>query len=308
MKYRNILMGLTGVMLAIGDSHELGANSHTNNKKVIVIGVDGMSPSGIRNAPTPVLDSMMAGGAYTMNARGVLPTSSSPNWKSMVSGSATEQHGVTSNKWQRDKFVLPPATTGIEEIYPTIFGLAREQRPDLKIGAIYDWKGFGRLIERSALDYDGYQATGKEELDEDETIQLAVAYIKEEQPDLLFVHLDHVDHAGHQDGHGSPHYYEAVTKADRLIGEILEATKDADVFDETVFIVSADHGGVGTGHGGESLDEIEIPFLLFGSGVKKNYRITTQVMIYDNAATVAFILGLTQPYSWIGRPVKSAFE
>ena len=30
-------------------------------------------------------------------------------------------------------------------------------------------------------------------------------------------------------------------------------------------------------------------------------------MTYDNAATVAYVLGIDQPYTWIGRPVKSAF-
>lgn len=215
---------------------------------------------------------------------------------------------MTSNKWQQDAFTLPPVNTGMEDFYPTIFGLAREQRPELKIAAIYDWKGFGRLIERSALDYDGYEASDGGKLDERETADLAIAYIYSDKPDFLFVHLDHVDHAGHADGHGSASYYDSVTVADGLIGEIVQATKDAGVFDETVFIVSADHGGVGKGHGGESLAEIEIPFIVFGYGIKRDHRIAHQVMIYDIAATVALALGLERPYSWIGRPVKSAFE
>jgi len=106
------------------------------------------------------------------------------------------------------------------------------------------------LVEQSALDYGSYKATGKEELDEDETIELAISYKKEEKPDFLFIHMDHIDHAGHQHGHGSSHYNESVTKADKLIGEILQASKDAGTFDDTIFIISADHGGVGTKHGG----------------------------------------------------------
>ena len=189
-----------------------------------------MSPDGIANSPTPIIDSIMEQGSYTMTARGVLPTSSSPNWKSMISGSDTEHHGVTSNKWEHDKFILPATNTGVEDIYPTIFGVLREQRPEAKIGAIYDWKGFGRLVEQSALDYDSYLATGKEQLDEDETTQLAIDYIKNEKPDFLFIHLDHVDHAGHQHNHGSSQYNEAVTKADSLIGSILQASKDTGTF------------------------------------------------------------------------------
>src|SRR5210317_164811 len=113
---------------------------------VILIGVDAMSPDGIVNAETPVLDNLMQNGAYTLNARGVLPTSSSTNWASMVSGAGPEQHGVTSNGWERDDYTLPPVITGTEDIFPTIFGVAREQRSDLEMGAIYTWSGFGRLI------------------------------------------------------------------------------------------------------------------------------------------------------------------
>ena len=42
--------------------------------------------------------------------------------------------------------------------------------------------------------------------------------------------------------------------------------------------------------------------------VKKNHLIKHPVYTYDNAATVAFVFGLKQPYAWIGKPVKSAFE
>jgi len=268
---------------------------------VIVIGVDGMSPDGILNAETPVLDMLMKEGSYTMNARAVLPTSSSTNWKTMVSGAGPEQHGVTSNGWERDTYILPPVIEGDEDIFPTIFGIARAMKPELKIGAIYHWGGFGRLIERSALDYD------KNGESEDETVQMAVDYINSSKPNLLFIHLDHVDHAGHHDGHKTKIYYESVEKADELIGRIVEATKKAGIYDETVFIISADHGGIGYGHGGETLDEIEIPFIMHGKNIKKGNLIKHKVYQYDNASTVAFALGIEQPYAWIGKPVKSAF-
>ena len=58
---------------------------------------------------------------------------------------------------------------------------------------------------------------------------------------------------------------------------------------------------------GETLDEIVIPFIINGKGIKENYRIKNQVYTYDNAATVARLLQLEQPYAWIGKPVESAF-
>ena len=151
-------------------------------KHVIVIGVDAMSPDGIMNATTPTLDNLMQNGSYTLNARGVLPTSSSTNWASMVSGAGPEQHGVTTNGWERDDRTIPPIITGAEDIFPTIFGVTRQQKPSIEMGAIYAWSGFGRLIERSSLSYDSTQET--DEL----TIEKANEYIKNKKPGfLLFI-------------------------------------------------------------------------------------------------------------------------
>ena len=290
--------------VALVQSCAQGKNDTQNPKPehVIIIGVDAMSPDGIINADTPVLDEIMLNGAYTLNARGVLPTSSSSNWASMVSGAGPEQHGVTSNGWERDDFNFPPVTTGTEDIFPTIFGVSRTNRPELEIGAIYTWTGFGRLIERTALDYDD---TGS---NDEETMDKAITYIKEKKPGLLFVHFDDVDHAGHTYGHKTQTFYDAVALADTQIGAIIQATKDAGIFDQTTFIISADHGGIGYGHGGETLDELEIPFMVYGKGIKKGYLIKNQVYTYDNAATVAHLLGIEQPYAWIGKPVKSVFQ
>lgn len=298
------VFGFVASLLLLTSCSGTDAQKETGPKAshIIVIGVDAMSPNGIINAETPVLDSLMKMGAYTLNARGVLPTSSSTNWASMVSGAGPEQHGVTSNEWERDDMNFPPVTTGTEPIFPTIFGVARTQRPELEIGAIYTWSGFSRLIERSALNYD-YNGNG-----DDDTTEKAIAYIKDKKPNFLFVHFDDVDHAGHTHGHRTPEYYAAVSHADSLIGKIVQSVKEAGIMEQTVFIISADHGGIGYGHGGETLDELEIPFIISGKGIKKGYPIKDLIYTYDNAATVAYVLGLQEPQAWIGRPAKSVFQ
>jgi Uncharacterized proteins of the AP superfamily len=268
---------------------------------IVIIGVDGMSPNGIQRAHTPMMDSMIQNGAATMHARSVLPSSSSPNWASMIMGADTEQHGVTSNGWEKFDHQLPPVVATKNGTFPTIFTLFHDQQPEAHVGAIYDWDGFGRLFEKEDVDFD---IDGDHE---DNTTEEAVNYIKEHTPKFTFVHLDHVDHAGHALGHGSLEYYKSVEKADSLITEIVNATKEVGIFEKTLFIVSADHGGIGFGHGGESLAEMEIPFILYGAGIKKGYTIEETVYQYDNAATVAYAMGLQTPQSWIGRPVKGAF-
>jgi len=197
---------------------------------------------------------------------------------------------------------MPPAVTGVENIFPSIFSVLKIQQPEAKSAVIYHWGGFGRLFEKSAVSFSQHGE------DQFVTTQIATEQIKKNQPWLTFVHLDHVDHAGHEYGHGTDHYYTSVEEADSLIGLIREAVEEAGMLDETVFLITSDHGGLNYGHGGESLAEIQIPFILCGTGIKKNYEIPESVYTYDNAATVAYLLGLERPQAWIGRPVLSAVE
>ncbi len=48
--------------------------------RVIVVGVDGLSARGLDAAKKPNIAGLMSHGAWTLHARAVLPTVSSPNW------------------------------------------------------------------------------------------------------------------------------------------------------------------------------------------------------------------------------------
>lgn len=267
-------------------------------RHVIIIGVDGMSPDGVIKADTPVMDDMMRRGAWSLHARGVLPTTSGANWASMLTGVGPEQHGVTSNDWKVGEFNFPSSVTGSGGFFPSIFQLLHDQHPEWEVGSIYDWDGFGNLYDHRFVDHD-VDAAG-----EDQTAALAADYIRESKPRFLFVHLDHVDHVGHADGHGTPQYYEAVSKADRLIGIIRQATVEAGIAEDTVMLVTSDHGGVGKGHGGESLAELEIPWIAYGGGVKSGEALDLPINTFDTPATAAWLLDLDIPYAWLGRPVR----
>ncbi len=267
---------------------------------VIIVGCDGMSPDGIVKANTPNMHGLMKRGAFTLHARGVLPTDSSPNWASMIMGAGPEQHGVTSNKWKPDQFDIPSAAVGPGGIFPTIFGVLRAERPGAVIACFHDWDDFGRLIEKNACD-------ALEDLDGPvKTMDRAIAYFKERRPLFTFIHLDHVDHAGHDKGHGTPEYYHAVEEADRLIGELVQALKERGAIERTVILVTADHGGKGKGHGGATLEELEIPWIIAGPGIAEGKEMRTPVSTFDTAPTVAHLLGLNPPACWIGRPVGEA--
>lgn len=270
-------------------------------KHVVIVGCDGLSPDGVRRAPTPIMDSIMTNGAWTLRARGVMPTSSSPNWASMIMAAGPERHGVTSNDWQTNKFEIPPLAKGSGTMFPTIFGVLREQRPSAVIACFHDWDDFGRLFERAAADFieDSVGPTN--------AVRHAIAYFASHHPTFTFIHLDHVDHAGHEFGHGTPEYYASVEVADKLIGEVIEGLRSAGMLDSTLLLITSDHGGVGKKHGGATMAELEIPWLVQGPGVVAGHEIQSPVNTIDTAATVAYVFGLTPPAVWIGQPVREAF-
>ena len=130
----------------------------------------------------------------------------------------------------------------------------------------------------------------------------------DKKPVLSWVHFDGVDHAGHSEGHGSEEYFQAIRTADSCVRVVYEAIQKAGIEKNTLLMIVADHGGIGTSHGGEDIEELTVPMIFFGAGVKKGHLIQQQIYQYDAAATIAFALNLKAPYEWIGRPVKAAFE
>src|SRR5207244_4506506 len=137
------LLALAASAVVVATSQAVPARPLPGVEHVVIIGVDGMSPKGVEVAKTPHMHQLMREGAWTLHARGVLPTVSSPNWASMIMGAGPEQHGITSNDWQTNKFDIPPVVSGPGGIFPTIFGVLREQKPQVKIACVHDWDGFG---------------------------------------------------------------------------------------------------------------------------------------------------------------------
>ena len=269
---------------------------------VVVIGIDGLTSEGLKNAETPVMDNLIANGAVKYDVRAVLPTVSAPNWGAMIHGAGPEATGITSNKWRPDGQWMPPVVKNKAGLFPGIFDIIREQLPEAEQGAIFHWEGFGHLLQENMVNrYNTYDSA-------EETTRQACDYIISKKPTFLFVHLDHVDGAGHGFGYKSDEYLKAVEKTDSLAGRIMESIRQAGIENNTLIMIVSDHGGMNRGHGGESEDELTVPVIYYGMGIKKNYKIQQTVYMYDVAANVAFALNLNTPHSWTGRPTLPAFE
>lgn len=278
-------------------------NKHVDH--VLVIGIDGWGGYSLPKAhDIPNITWLMHHGCYTAKKRSVLPSSSAVNWASMFNGSCPELHGYTD--WGSRTPEIPSVEYNSHGVYPTIFSVLRDARPDAVTGCLAEWDGIKYVVDTLAID--NYDLATTYETDSTLLCEMAERFIIDRKPTLLAVCWDQLDHTGHKIGHDTPEYYDKLAQLDVYIGRLLQALKTAGIADRTIVILTSDHGGVDKGHGGKTLLEMEHPFIIYGPGIRADVEIIQPMMQYDTAATIAYILGLDTPRSWIGRPVLEAFE
>lgn len=268
---------------------------------IVLIGIDAWGSYSVNKAQIPNIRYLMDNGSYTLKKRSVLPSSSAPNWASMYMGAGPELHGYC--EWGSEVPDLPSRAINKNGIFPTIFSLLRENNPTAEIGNICEWNGIRYLVDTTALNYDKHVIEA--EKDSAATARYAIDYIKSHKPTFLNIVYDALDHTGHSAGHDTPGYYQKLEEIDGYVGEIMNAIKEADIWDNTIIIVTADHGGINKGHGGRTMEEMETPFIIYGKGIKEKFEIPESMMQFDIASTIAYLYGLQQPQVWIGRPMTS---
>lgn len=270
---------------------------------VLVIGVDGMGAHAFSMGQNlPHFDFLMQNGAYSLEARTIMPSVSAPAWTTLFTGTTPERHSAGDNDWRVHNRPMEPIYKNEFDMFPTMFAEIRVRYPEAVLGAIYHWGTIGELIEKGVCDL-SISADS-----EDEAIRKTGDFIAEKKPNLTLVHVDHQDHAGHSEGYRSDAYVRATLKTDSLVGALMESLRKADLFDQTFIFVVADHGGFKTGHGNARREEMEVPFFIYGPGVKKGYRIAHPVFNYDLAPTIEWLFEV-EPNEWVvGKPLKDAFS
>ncbi|MBS1877600.1 MAG: alkaline phosphatase [Acidobacteria bacterium] len=268
---------------------------------VVVFGVDGLAARAIDKSRAPNMVRLMERGSWTLRARSVIPTVSSPNWSALIAGAGPDFTGVTSNDWQPNKFEIAPFCHDGANHPPTIFGVIRKAKPALKTALFTDWPDFVRLVEPLAASKVFSQPD-----DAGAVVRQAASYLIGDRPTLLFIHVDNVDHAGHQSGWFSPKYLMAVHTADDALGSVLAAIDKAGLAASTVVLLVADHGGHDAKHGAMQQSDIEVPWIAMGPGVPSNREIKSPVSVTQTAPTIAAWLGLPANDCWVARPVAGA--
>lgn len=229
----------------------------SQQRKVLVIGWDGVRSDALQQANTPNLDALIAEGLFTYDAWHLGITVSGPSWSTIMTGVWWNKHGVFSNAYTGSRYNKYP-------YFPT---RAKELLPNLKCVQITEWAPMSDNVYNDGWDLKLKTPDG----DGAATEAVAIQQLQDPDLDVMFVYFDAVDLAGHASGFdpNNPSYMQAIENNDLHTGNIVTALKNRPNYENEnwLVLVITDHGGRGTGHGGISYEERHIWWVASGNAV-----------------------------------------
>jgi hypothetical protein len=258
-------------------------------RRVLILSIDGLRPDAIALAPMPILLELMDTGAYSLNAQTIYPSGTLPGHASMLTGQCPEKHGVRWNDY------LPASGYAKGQ---SIFALAKEA--ELRTIMAVGKEKLRQITPPETTDIYRYI--------NDRDLVIAAEIIPDLQAGfgLAFIHFPTADWMGHVYGWLSPEQFSVLRRADEALGNILAALKESDLRDDTLLIITSDHGGREFGHYSRHPENMTIPWIIHGPGVVPG-EIQNPVSIADTAATTAWALSLPIPPEWDGFPLIEVF-
>ncbi len=252
---KEILFSLFCIVLSLTSCKENRLDVRTDcvngqsQKKVLFIGLDGCRTDALLAANTPALDSLMNQAVVSLHCDRGAHTVSVPGWSTLLHGVNPDKHSLTSNSFRGNNY----------KRYPDLFHYINLYHSDLSLATITHWADFLRIT--TFEDYANFFKTDEKVKDD------AIRLIENCTPDVLLLHFDDIDGAGHNKGFAPniPEYIQSIEYNDQLTQEIMEVIyqREATLNEEWLVIVATDHGGNGTGHGGQDdLEETRFVFLI----------------------------------------------
>ncbi len=249
-------------------------------RRVVIVLIDALRDDTSHNPQVmPFLNQLRQQAAWaTMHSRP--PSYSEPGYTTLLTGAWPDiNDGPAMN------LEFPDIPTWTQD---NLFSAAHRAGLQTAVSGYY-W--FEKLIPQSVVT-DSFYTEGEDAAADVDVMHAALPML--DKPDqLVLIHIDQVDYAGHYlGGPLKPAWDQAASQADNYVKEIV--TK-LDLQQDTLVVLS-DHGQIDRGgHGGQDPITLLEPFVLAGAGViPGNY---SGIQMVDVAPTVAVLLGLNLPAS-----------
>ncbi len=254
----------TDVYDIINEHFESELPEGKTEKKVVVLGYDGCRADILaERQENGAINYLLNNGAsinltycggVNFPVENTQATSTAPGWCSMLTGVWSDVHGITGNgitKAVEPKMIM---TTLIED--------------DIIDNAAFitKWKGHFTNNDSTYKDEKAYCEENNIDIDfnlRKNKTDIQTGAIEEvtsqDCADFVFIIYEDTDSAGHDFGFSfnNPVYKNGFNKEDNYGYEVIKAIEARETYDaeDWLIIVTSDHGGVGTGHGGPSIQE-----------------------------------------------------
>lgn len=220
-------------------------NSQNIDRKVLIIGVDGIRSDVMQDSISPFLfDLSQQKNTYFTDshmAEGI--TYSGPNWSSLLTGVHMEKHNVLGNDFSEPNYYQ----------YPSFFHYLENIEVSISTASIVNWTPINTNILSGVVDH-----APLESFSDYEVFESSKEILLNNNPiesDIIFLHFDELDGAGHSYGFSADiyEYRNTLKTIDGYIEDLFSIIEEKRLNGEDwmIFIVS-DHGGDGTGHGDAS--------------------------------------------------------
>jgi len=252
--------------------------------KVMLILVDGMRPDGLEEIEEA--RNFMSCSEGSLGAQTVFPPVTLPCHMSLFHSVPPERHGVTTNTYT-------PPVRPIDGLCEALHGKHR--------AFFYNWEELRDVARPDNITYacfaSGHQF-GYEHANPIIVDNLLRYFATYGQPDFTFLYLGWTDEAGHDYGWMTPEYLRSVRGSLDSVKQVVSTLGD-----DTLLMLTADHGGHDRSHGTEMPEDMTTPIFLYHPALAA--RELGEASILDLAPTAAAVLGVGADSEWEGRNLLS---
>ena len=269
------------------------------NNKILIIGIDGFISDAMTQELTPSIYEFSQRNAYrNLSHLTEKDTYSGPNWSSILTGVHYNKHNVTDNSFDRNLF----------DMFPTFLNYIENNVNSINTASIVNWLPINQKILSNDVDY-----FSKSQISDSLVFIEALNLLLNNdpiKPDILFLHFDELDAAGHNFGFSSniTEYIETLQNIDLYVDSLVSIIDSKRLFDENwMCILVSDHGGDGYSHGDYNNIKIrETVFIV--EHPSQNFKSQHKSNMTDIAPTVLDFIGISSANSDCSRDGQSILE
>ena len=234
-------------------------------KKAIIIGYDGCRADILteiqqeNSAITTLLEdgatfNLAYCGGVEYPEKNTQATYTAPGWCSVLTGKWADEHSITGNDITKEVEPKTLLTSLVED------GVIDSSSFITKWAGHFSRDNATYLLEKEYCEKNDLAVSFNKCKNDKASLDFTLEEIEKENcADFLFVIYEQTDSAGHSFGfsYNNPRYKEALREIDSYGYETLKAIRERETYDseDWLVIVTSDHGGINTDHGGDSIQE-----------------------------------------------------